>query len=161
MTLMSLAGEDRLVRRGLLISLVVNLFFVGIIGAMAVHSYLASEPPAAQSRHTAEARIDRIAATLPAPDAAILRAKFDSERSSAEAAHAAFDRSLDQVRTALRSEPFDASALAAAMTDARSERVVLDQVLHKIIAASAAQMSSEGRGRLADWTPSHPMSCVR
>jgi uncharacterized membrane protein len=159
MTFPNLAGENRLVRRGLLISLVVNLFFVGIIGAMAVHSYLASEP-ITQSRRTAEARIDRIAATLPAADAAILRAKFDSERSSAEAAHAASERSLEQVRTALRAEPFDASALTAAMADARSERVALDQVLHEIIAAGAAQMSSEGRSRLADWTPPHPMSCV-
>ena len=112
MTLPNLAGENHLVRRGLLISLVVN-------GAIAVHSYLASEP-INQSRRTAEARIDRIAATLPAADAAILRAKFDSERSSAEAAYAAFERSLEQVRTALRAEPFDASALTAAMADARS-----------------------------------------
>lgn len=160
MTLPNLAGENRLVPRGLLISLVVNLFFVGIIGAMAVHSYLASEPPITQSRRTAEARIDQIAATLPAADAAILRAKFNSERSSAEAVHAAFERSLEQVRTALRAEPFGASALTAAMADARSERAALDQVLHEIIAAGAAQMSSEGRSRLADWTPLHPMSCV-
>jgi uncharacterized membrane protein len=161
MTLMNLAGENRFVRRGLLISLVVNLFFVGIIGAMAVRSYLVNEPPVTQSRRSAEARIDRIAATLPTADAAILRAKFDSERSSAEAAHEAYDRSLEQVRTALRAEPFDASALNSAMADARSERVALDQVLHEIIAASAAQMSSEGRNRLADWTPPpHPMSCV-
>ena len=161
MTLTNLAGENRFVRRGLLISLVVNLFFVGIIGAMAVHSYLVSEPPVTQLRRTAEARIDRIAATLPTADAAILRAKFDSERSSAEDAHETYDRSLEQVRTALRAEPFDASALTSAMADARSERVALDQVLHEIIAASAAQMSTEGRSRLADWTPPpHPMSCV-
>jgi uncharacterized membrane protein len=162
MTLMSLAGENRSVRWGLLISLAVNLFFVGTIGALAVRSYLASELPVTQSRRTAEARIDRIAATLPAADAASLRAKFESERATAEAAREAYDRSLEQVRTALRAEPFDGSSLTAAMADARSERVALDQVLHEIIAASAAQMSPEGRSRLADWTPPpHPMSCVR
>jgi uncharacterized membrane protein len=160
MTLRSLAGENRSVRWALLISLAINLFFVGTIGALTVRSYLAGE--CTQSRRSAEARIDRIAATLPAADAAILRAKFDSERSSAEAAREAYDRSLEQVRIALSAEPFDGSSLTAAMADARSERVALDQVLHEIIAASAAQMSPEGRSRLADWTPPpHPTSCVR
>jgi uncharacterized membrane protein len=160
MTLRSLAGENRSVRWALLISLAINLFFVGAIGALTVRSYLTGE--CTQSRRSAEARIDRIAATLPAADAAILHAKFESERSSAEAAREAYDRSLEQVRNALRAEPFDGSALAAAMADARSQRVALDQVLHEIIAASAAQMSPEGRGQLADWTPPpHPTTCVR
>ena len=161
MTLRSLAGESRFVRWALLISLAVNLFFVGTIGALAIRSYVASECPVPQSRRGAEARIDRIAATLPAADAAMLRAKFEAERSTAEAAREAYDRSLEQVRTALRAEPFDGSALTAAMADARSQRGALDQVLHDVIAASAAQMSPEGRSRLADWTPPHPMRCVR
>jgi uncharacterized membrane protein len=162
MTLISFAAEGRSVRWGLLISLAINLFFVGAVGALAVRSHLATDVPVAETRRTAEARIDRIAATLPAADAATLRAKFALERSSAEAAREAYDRSLEEVRTALRAEPFDGSALTAAMANARSERVALDQVLHEIIAASAAQMSPEGRSRLADWTPPpHPTNCAR
>ena len=125
-------------RWGLLLSLAVNLFFVGTVGALVVRSYLAVPPAIAERPRTAEARIDRLAATLPPSDADKLRAQFKSESSSAEAVRETYDRALEQVRTALH---------------ARSARLALDQVLQEVIATSAAQMSPAGRSQLAEWTP--------
>lgn len=153
MTLTSFAGDDRSIRWGLLLSLAVNLFFVGTVGALVVRSYLAVPPAIAERPRTAEARIDRLAATLPPSDADKLRAQFKSESSSAEAARETYDRALEQVRTALHAEPFDGDALRAAMANARSARLALDQVLQEVIATSAAQMSPAGRSQLAEWTP--------
>jgi uncharacterized membrane protein len=147
------AGEYRPLRWALLTSLAVNLFFIGSVGALVLRSYLAGPPLSAERPHTAEARIDRLAATLPAADADKLRAQFATESSSAEAARETYDRALEQVKSSLRAEPFDASALRAAMANARSARLALDQVLQDIIATAVSRMSSTGRDRLADWTP--------
>ena len=89
-------------------------------------------------------------ATLPAADAAALRAQFASERLAAGSAREAYDRGLDQVRTLLRAVPLDLSALRAAMADARAARLALDQVLQGVIAAIIPKMSPEGRGPLAE-----------
>ena len=62
-----------------------------------MRSYLFAPSPDFDRPRTAEARIDRLAATLPAADAAALRAQFASERLAAGSAREAYDRDLDQV----------------------------------------------------------------
>jgi len=123
-----------------------------------MRSYLFAPSPDFDRPRTAEARIDRLAATLPAADAAALRAEFASERLAAGSAREAYDR-VDQVKTLPRAEPFDLSALRAAMADARAARLALDQVLQGVIAAIIPKMSPEGRGPLAEWRPPyHPVA---
>jgi uncharacterized membrane protein len=145
--------HDTASRRLLLVSLALNLFFIGVAVAFLVRSYYA-EParPAAVDRSVA-ARIERLAASLPATDAEKLRAEFRAHSAMVEPAREAYRRTQDAARAILRAEPFDVAALRAAMRDTRAARLVLDEALNEAIAAAAAQMSHAGRGKLADWPP--------
>jgi uncharacterized membrane protein len=147
-------GGDRRSRVILLSSLAVNLFFLGLISAGPVrhlfhpHQRLVMEP----HRGAAE-RIDRLAGTLPADDADKLRAVFHSKEKTLESAHAAYRKAQESMRSTLRAEPFDVSALRSAMTDVRTARQSLEAVLQDAIATAATEMSPAGRNKLADWTP--------
>lgn len=147
-------GGDRPSRVILLISLALNLFLLGLISAGPVkllfhhHQRGIIEP----SRSAAE-RIDRLAATLPAEDADKLRAAFRTQQTTLESAHAAYRKAQESMRATLGAQPFDVSALRAAMTDLRAARQSLDTVLQDVIATAATEMSPAGRKKLAEWTP--------
>jgi uncharacterized membrane protein len=149
------AAGDRASRAVLFVSLALNLFFLGALGATAVRQWWPQPPAALEPSRNAAERIDRLAATLSPSDAEKLRAQFRSREHALEAAHSAYRGAQDAVRAALRAEPFDIAALHSAMADTRSARQALDVALHEVIAAAAAQMSPAGRGRLAAWSPPH------
>ena len=150
-----LPAGDRTSRIVLLASLALNLFFLGVMSAGAVRHYwphpprhLAIEP----SRSAAE-RIDRLAATLPPEDAEKLRAEFRRSEATLEAAHVAYRRAQEAIRTALRADPFDVAALRSAMLESRTARQSLDVAVQDIIASTAAEMSPAGRSKIAEWAP--------
>jgi len=145
---------DRTSRIVLFVSLALNLFFLGVLGATAVREFWL-QPPAFQPSRTAAERIDRLAATLEADDAEKLRARFHDREQKLEAAHSAYRRAQEAVRAALRAEPFDVAAVRSAMAETRAARLALDQALHEVISTAAVQMSPAGRNRLADWSPPH------
>lgn len=132
----------------LLGSLALNLFFVGIAIAMAVR---APAPPSWD--RNVFVRVERIAASLPAADADLLRSQIKANRDSIEDAQAKYRAAQDAIRTMLRQEPFDAAAVQAAMAKARGARQNFDQSIQAIFTSSAGQMSSAGRKALADWPP--------
>src|SRR2546430_12806475 len=107
---MTMATEDRSSRRLLVGSLALNLFFIGTIGALAVRHYVMPAQPAATERpRTAAARIERLAAPLPAADAEKLRAAFRAREAAAEGARDALHRPPEHLPAALRAQPFDAA----------------------------------------------------
>jgi uncharacterized membrane protein len=130
----------------LLGSLALNLFFVGISVAMFVRQ------PAPVDR-SISTRIERLAATLPAPDAEILRRNYQVNRSAVDGARTTYENSRDNIRQALRREPFDAAAMRNAMTQNRTARQNFDQLLQNVIVAAAGEVSQAGRNRLADYPP--------
>jgi uncharacterized membrane protein len=136
-----------------LISLALNLFFVGVAGALVARNYLSTPVLVAVPDRSVASRIDRLAATLPPADAEKLRAEFRARLATVEPAREAYRRAQDTTRDILRTEPFDIGALRAAMAQARAARLVLDEALHGVVAAAAAQMSPAGREKLADWPP--------
>ena len=143
----ALSLPDRSSPRWLLLaSLALNLFFVGATIAMLVRS------PAPPDR-SVSARIERLAATLPSPDAGKLRGEYIANRTALEQARTGYDNARDTIRQALRREPFDLEAMRAAMSQTRAARQNFDQVLQSAIAAAAAQMSQDGRNKLADYPP--------
>jgi uncharacterized membrane protein len=145
--------DDRASRRVLLVSLALNLFFLGLAGAFVVRTYYApSATPALVDRSVA-ARIDRLAATLPPADAEKLRGEFRAEVAKVEPAREAYRVAQDKARAVLRAEPFDVAALRVAMRETRAARQTLDEALHEVIAAAAMDMSAAGRGKLAEWPP--------
>jgi hypothetical protein len=108
------------------------------------------QPPFDRS---ASARIERIAVTLPAPDADKLRAEFGTSRNAIERARADYENGRDAIRAVLRREPFDAAAMRDAMTKARGARQEFDLALQGMIAKAAGDMSPAGRQKLADYSP--------
>jgi uncharacterized membrane protein len=136
----------------LLTSLALNLFFVGVGGAM----LLRGDDPAAPVRQSwstrsVSDRVERIAARLPSEDAARLRAAFQTRRAEFEDELVAYRRRQDTMRAALRAPSFDLDALKAAMRDMRNDRQTFDRSIHEFFAQQAAEMSPAGRQKLADW----------
>lgn len=133
----------------LLGSLALNLFFIGAAIALAVR------PPAPAPAWDRDVlvRVERIAASLPAADATILRSQINANRDSIESAQTKYRSAQDATRQTLRAEPFNNDALRAAMGNTRTARQGFDQTIQGIFASSAAQMSQSGRQALADWPP--------
>jgi uncharacterized membrane protein len=156
---MTMMLEDRSSRWLLVGSLALNLFFVGTLGALAVRHYVMAAPQAATERpRTAAARIERLAAPLPAADAEKLRAAFRAREAVAEGARDTLNRAFERMQGVLRAQPFDPAQLRAALADVRAARLPYEQVMQEIYLAAATAMSPEGRARLTDWPPSRPAS---
>jgi uncharacterized membrane protein len=132
----------------LLGSLALNLFFVGIAIAMAIRT-----PAQPTWDRDVFVRIERIAATLPAADADLLRGEVKARRPALEDAQHQFLTAREQIHTALRRDPFSAEDMRAAMTKTRAARQNFDQTLQGIFAEAASRMSNSGRNALADWPP--------
>ena len=132
----------------LLGSLALNLFFVGVAVAMAVH---APAPPAWD--RNVFVRVEHIADTLPPSDADLLRGQINANRQIIDEAQTKYHSAQDAIHAALRQEPFDVNAMRAAMAQTRGARQAFDQVIQGVFAFSAAQMSPAGRQALADWPP--------
>jgi len=159
---MTMVMQDRSSRWLLVGSLALNLFFIGTVGALAVRHYVMPAQLAATERpRTAAARIERLAAPLPAADAEKLRAVFRAREGAAEGAREALNRALEHLQTALRAQPFDPAQLRAALNEIRAARPVYEQVMADIYLAGASAMSPEGRAKLADWPPPRPATNTR
>jgi uncharacterized membrane protein len=159
---MTMEFQDRSSRVLLIGSLALNLFFIGTITALAIRHYLApSQPVALERPRTAAARIERLAAPLPAADAEKLRAAFRAREAAAEGGRDTLNRAFDRIQSALRAEPFDGAQLRAAFGAARAARPVYEQAMQDILAAAAGEMSHAGRDKLADWPSSRTNTNTR
>jgi uncharacterized membrane protein len=148
---LTLSGSEGSSRWLLLGSLALNLFFIGIGGALLLQSYapdVATPPPA--SERSMAGRIERIATTLPREDAERLRAAYQARREEIDGARAAYRDKQDAMRAALRTEPFDVDALKATMADMRAARQTFDRRIHEFFAQQASEMSPAGRQKLGD-----------
>jgi len=153
----TLPTQHRASRWLLLASLTLNLFFVGTIGALAIRHFVApSQQGATERPRTAAARIERLAAALPAADAEKLRAAFRARADAAEGARDKLNRAIERIQAALRAQPFDVAPLRAAMAEARTARPLYEEAMQDILVTAAVAMSQEGRDRLADWPGSRP-----
>lgn len=135
----------------LLGSLALNLFFIGMALAFAVRP--APAPTVSTWDPDVFVRIERIAATLPPSDAAILRAQIGADRTALAAAQGAYRGDRAAIREALRADPFDPGAMRAAMSRTRADRQSYDMILQNLFAEAAAKMSAQGRLALANWPP--------
>ncbi len=142
---MAARGSSRWLLLG---SLALNLFFIGIAIAMAVRP-----APAPTWDRNVFVRVERLAASLPAPDGDLLRGQINTSRASIEDTQAKYRAAQDTVRQTLRREPFDDPAMRAAMAQTRVARQNFDQVIQGVFANSATQMSPAGRHALAEWPP--------
>jgi uncharacterized membrane protein len=159
---MTMTMPDRSSRWLLIGSLALNLFFIGTIASLAARHYVMPGHPTATERpRTAAARIERLAAPLPAADADKLRAAFRAREAAAEGARDALTRAYERGQAALRAEPFDPASLRVALADARAARPAYDLVMQEILLTGASTMSPAGRNKLADWPASRPTTPAR
>jgi uncharacterized membrane protein len=136
----------------LLGSLMLNLLFAGAAGAMALQRvHAVALQPVAGIRHGIANRIDRIAASLPASDAAIMRGAFRAEAAELAAAETEVRLAQETVRERMRAQPFDAAAVRAAMAQTSQAREHYYHLVHEIVSGATAKMSPDGRKALADW----------
>ena len=132
----------------LLGSLALNLFFIGVVLALAVRT-----PAVPTWDRNVFVRVERLAATLPPTDADLLRGQIKANREAIEDTQTKYRAAQDVIRETLRQEPFDAGAMRTAMVQTRAARQAFDQVIQGVFATTASQMSSAGRHALADWPP--------
>ena len=133
----------------LLGSLALNLFFIGVAVAMAVR---APTPPPKWDPDVF-VRVERLAATLPAADAAVLRNAVDSNHDRIAAAQNAYHDARNEIHETLRQDPFKVDDMRAAMAKTRAARQAFDQVIQTVFADAAVKMSSTARHLVADWRP--------
>jgi len=150
--LANLTGTAR-VRYLLVGSLTLNLVLMGAAGAVAYqHSSSATAPkPIAGIRRGFESHFDRIAASLPADDARIMRAQLHADAVKLAAAETEVRLSEEAIRNSLRAEPFDPAATRTAMAESNRARDRFFQLVHDAVAAATAKMSPDGRKAIADW----------
>src|SRR5262249_36981603 len=98
-------------------------------------------------------RVERLSATLPAKDGAILKSLVEANRNAIYEAQRSHRAAQNTIRDALRQEPFDPQAMRTAMAQTRAARQTFDQVIQGVIAGAASEMSPAGRNALADWPP--------
>lgn len=145
--------EERRSRRFMLFSVALNLFLIGVGATMLARSYFA--PPAITTvtiDRSASARIERIAATLPPADAAIMRAAYRDNAATMDAARAEVDAGVARIKASFRAEPYDVEATRKATADTRAKFMRFLALVHDAIAQAAAKMSPEGRARLAEYS---------
>ncbi|HXZ47190.1 MAG TPA: periplasmic heavy metal sensor [Pseudolabrys sp.] len=132
----------------LLGSLALNLFFVGVAVAMAIRA-----PAPSYWDPNVFVRVERLAATLPAADAAILRGEINANHATIEDAQTKYHSARARIHDLLRQEPFDVEAMRAAMAQTRAARLTFDQTIQRVFADISAKISPAGRRALSNWPP--------
>jgi uncharacterized membrane protein len=145
--MMRAAPPGRLLRWAFLVSLALNLFFIGVSATHAVRNQLDGS-----GHFKPGLRLDAMVDTLPSADGTKLRAALDADMDKVTVAHDAYGQAQEAARKILQSEPFDRQAFETALADIRVKRELLQQVLQNVVVKAAPTMSPEGRQRLADWT---------
>ena len=132
----------------LLGSLALNLFFVGVAVAMAIRA-----PAPSYWDPNVFVRVERLAATLPLPDADILRGQINENHAAIDDAQTKYHSARQHIHDVLRQEPFDVEAMRAATAQTRAARLAYDQTVQGVFANIAAKISPAGRQALANWPP--------
>jgi uncharacterized membrane protein len=153
---MSIAGltvsaAERSSRWLLLVSLALNLFFIGAGGALLLQGGSGGGTAEVTVDRSVGGRIERIAATLPREDSDKLRAAYQANRNELDETNTVYRSKQEMVRAALRAQPFDIDALRAAMADMQAARQDYDRRLQGFFARVAADISPAGREKLAAW----------
>jgi uncharacterized membrane protein len=148
---MSVAFAPSALTRGssrwlLLVSLALNLFFVGVVVAIAIRA----PAPSTWDRNVF-VRVERLAATLPPADGEIVRRQMQAHHDAIEQAQDKYHAAREEVRETLRQDPFKVEDMRAAMANTRAARQAYDQIIQGVFADLAPQLSSAGRHALADW----------
>jgi len=133
----------------LLGSLALNMF---LLGAMVSHGGPHGPPHGPPDpRHL----VERLAADLPAADAAILWQAYEAHRPTLDARHAHDPRDAmrQAIQDGLRADPFDPEALIGRLAEIDQDEQRFHRHIERHLIDAIATMSPEGRHRLAAFRP--------
>jgi uncharacterized membrane protein len=133
----------------LLGSLALNLFFVGVALAVAIRT-----PVPSYWDPNVFVRVERLSATLPSADAAVVRQHITANHAAIEEAQSKYHSARQHIHEVLRQEPFDVEAMRAATAQTRAARLNFDKTIQGVFADIAAKITPAGRQALANWPPS-------
>ncbi|SEH54492.1 periplasmic heavy metal sensor [Magnetospirillum fulvum] len=129
-------------------SLALNVFLATVL----VVVYSPHRPPLPDVARIAE----RIAETLPAADAAILREIVALRAPEIDLSNHVARSVPDRVRAELGKEEFDPNALRPLFAEFAASHQRMDEALAGLVIEAATRMSPEGRAALARWRPPPP-----
>ncbi len=127
------------------VSVACNIFLCAVIGVHQWH-HMGHPPGPPSPQHMA----DELARLLSEADGKVLREAFASEPELQRDRWRMEWDNMEQIRKALRADPFDPGALEAAFRQGHAGRDAADQALGRVLLKAASAMSSDGRHRLAD-----------
>ena len=130
------------------LSLALNVFLATVV-VMHQHRFRPEPPNPAQVA-------ERIAATLPPADGAILLAVFSTHAATFERSHQMRHSVPARIRAVLAKPVLDLEALRAVFDDNRAASIMMEDALAATIIETASRISDEGRTKLAQWEPPHP-----
>jgi uncharacterized membrane protein len=99
--------------------------------------------------------VEKMAATLPPADGAILREVFARHAGGLEMGRPGRDGVIERLGPILLAPEFDAAALRQIFTDGRRRREGFDRVLEEAVVESLSRISPDGRARIAEWERRH------
>lgn len=135
------APARRWLKIALAVSVVLNLLFIGLAAGRVF-----GPGPFGRAWH-----FERAAEALPPAEAEEFRATMRRHRSEMAEDFKAARRAREEVREALRAEPFDRARLERVLAEVRQRSDAAQQSVHAALVEAASRMSHEGRERLSRW----------
>ncbi len=129
----------------LFVSVVVNVLLIS-----AVTTQVLSDSSFSPRDRSPASRIERLAKKLPDADADKLRKSFAAHADELPAARKELLAARAAFRKALRAEPFDAAAVEKSLAALDASRAKVRGIIRTAVFGAAAEMSPEGRARLAE-----------
>jgi uncharacterized membrane protein len=130
----------------LLLSIGLNLVLGTAIG---VHFWRAQHMVRPAAANRADFGVERMARGLPASDREVLRKAYAERAPEIEAAQKGIRAARQELRKTLEADPFVPTAMSGAMEKMDAERDHLQKALQGVFTSAAAEMSAQGRTRLA------------
>jgi uncharacterized membrane protein len=146
-------GREFLSRWALPASLALNVFLATVL-FMREPGFPPGGPggPPPSPLHLAE----RLAADLPAADAAVVRAAVRPRAQEVEYQWRVWAGVPERVRTVLSAPDFDAEALRTILAEGSRAHYTVDEIISHVILEAASAMSAESRQAIARWRPPYP-----
>ena len=130
------------------VSLALNLFFVGVIAGHRLGGGGDGDWQFAPGR--LKVGIERVLRALPDDDAKVVRGLFDAQRADITQRVLALQDARRAIGTTLKAEPFDPAAFTAAYEAMQARSQELQSAIHGVIKAAIPQLSAEGRAVIVE-----------
>ena len=137
------SGPRRGLMPALVVSLVINLAFVGLFAGHYIFR--------PGHGHGVDFAIDRILHSMPKEARAPVRAVLEAHRPQVAAKIAELRKARHDVRAALTADPFDRAKLDAAFAEVQSASMAMQADLHTVVADAVSKLDPEARHKLNEW----------